>query len=165
VHPASSPPPARDILVQGYCAGAVTTVVATNSFRVRPERMDHRSGRRRGAAVPGHAFRIGCMKAFSHSRLKRWGVRGRARSPSSPAHKPKVKDCSARRGTTLAVKASRPLSGADWVHEIKHARISADRPPDGRTVRLYSRSAGNWTARVSAICRCCGAYQGQELHD
>jgi hypothetical protein len=47
VHPPASPPPAGDILVQGYCAGAVTAVVATN----------HRSGRRRGAAVPGHAFR------------------------------------------------------------------------------------------------------------
>ena len=30
VHPPASPPPARDILVQGYCAGAVTAVVATN---------------------------------------------------------------------------------------------------------------------------------------
>jgi Rap1a immunity proteins len=30
VHPPASPPPAKDILVQGYCAGAVTAVVATN---------------------------------------------------------------------------------------------------------------------------------------
>jgi hypothetical protein len=30
VHPPASPPPAGDILVQGYCAGAVTAVVATN---------------------------------------------------------------------------------------------------------------------------------------
>jgi hypothetical protein len=37
-------------------------------------------------------IQIDCMKAFSYSRLKHWGVRGRARSPSSPAHKPKVKD-------------------------------------------------------------------------
>jgi hypothetical protein len=30
VYPPASPPPARDILVQGYCAGAVTAVVSTN---------------------------------------------------------------------------------------------------------------------------------------
>jgi Rap1a immunity proteins len=30
VHPPASPPPAGDILVQGYCAGAVTAVVSTN---------------------------------------------------------------------------------------------------------------------------------------
>jgi hypothetical protein len=30
VHPPASPPPAKDILLQGYCAGAVTAVVATN---------------------------------------------------------------------------------------------------------------------------------------
>jgi hypothetical protein len=30
VQPPVSPPPAKDILVQGYCAGAVTAVVATN---------------------------------------------------------------------------------------------------------------------------------------
>jgi hypothetical protein len=29
-YPPESPPPARDILVQGYCAGAVSAVVATN---------------------------------------------------------------------------------------------------------------------------------------
>jgi hypothetical protein len=29
-HPPAAPPPAGDILVQGYCAGAVTAVVSTN---------------------------------------------------------------------------------------------------------------------------------------
>jgi hypothetical protein len=30
VHPPASPPPSRDILVQGYCAGAVSGVVLTS---------------------------------------------------------------------------------------------------------------------------------------
>jgi bifunctional non-homologous end joining protein LigD len=49
------------------------------------------------------------------------------------------------------VKASKPPSGADWVHEIKHDgyRIIVHR--DGPTVRLYSRNANDWTARLSAI--------------
>src|SRR5215469_9466885 len=49
------------------------------------------------------------------------------------------------------VKASRPPVGTDWVHEIKHDgyRIMVRR--DGPTVRLYSRNAYDWTARLSAI--------------
>jgi bifunctional non-homologous end joining protein LigD len=49
------------------------------------------------------------------------------------------------------VKASRPPSGPDWVHEIKHDgyRILVRR--DGPTVRLYSRNAYDWTTRLSAI--------------
>jgi bifunctional non-homologous end joining protein LigD len=49
------------------------------------------------------------------------------------------------------VKASKPPFGADWVHEIKHAgyRIMVHR--DGPTVRLYSRNAYGWTARLAAI--------------
>ncbi len=49
------------------------------------------------------------------------------------------------------VKASKPPSGADWVDEIKHDgyRIIVQR--DGSTVRLYSRNANDWSARLSAI--------------
>jgi bifunctional non-homologous end joining protein LigD len=49
------------------------------------------------------------------------------------------------------VLASKPPSGPDWVHEIKHDgyRIIARR--DGPTVRLYSRNAYDWTARLAAI--------------
>src|SRR5215471_4429105 len=49
------------------------------------------------------------------------------------------------------VKASRPPVGTDWVHEIKHDgyRIMVRR--DGPTVRLYSRNAYDWTARLSAV--------------
>jgi ATP-dependent DNA ligase len=49
------------------------------------------------------------------------------------------------------VKASSPPSGPDWVHEIKHDgyRITVRR--DGPAVRLYSRNAYDWTARLSAI--------------
>jgi ATP dependent DNA ligase domain len=47
--------------------------------------------------------------------------------------------------------ASKPPTGADWVHEIKHDGyrmiVRRDRP----AVRLYSRNAYDWTARLSAI--------------
>jgi bifunctional non-homologous end joining protein LigD len=49
------------------------------------------------------------------------------------------------------VKASRPPSGTDWVHEIKHDgyRIMVRR--DGSIVRLYSRNAYDWTVRLAGI--------------
>jgi bifunctional non-homologous end joining protein LigD len=49
------------------------------------------------------------------------------------------------------VKASKPPSGADWVHEIKHDGYRIIVRRDGPTVRLYSRNAHDWTARLSAI--------------
>jgi bifunctional non-homologous end joining protein LigD len=48
-------------------------------------------------------------------------------------------------------KASNPPSGADWVHEIKHDGYRLIVRRDGPTVRLYSRNALDWTARLSAI--------------
>jgi bifunctional non-homologous end joining protein LigD len=49
------------------------------------------------------------------------------------------------------VLASKPPSGADWVHEIKHDGyrmiVHRDRP----TFRLYSRNAYDWTERLAAI--------------
>ena len=44
------------------------------------------------------------------------------------------------------VKASRPPSGADWVHEIKHDGYRLIVRRDGPTVRLYTRNAYDWTA-------------------
>jgi bifunctional non-homologous end joining protein LigD len=49
------------------------------------------------------------------------------------------------------VKASKPPSGDDWVHEIKHDGYRIIVRRDGPTVRLYSRNAHDWTARLSAI--------------
>jgi ATP-dependent DNA ligase len=49
------------------------------------------------------------------------------------------------------VKASKPPSGADWVHEIKHDGYRIIVRREGPTVRLYSRNANDWTARLSAI--------------
>jgi bifunctional non-homologous end joining protein LigD len=49
------------------------------------------------------------------------------------------------------VNASKPPSGADWVHEIKHDGYRLIVRRDGPTVRLYSRNAHDWTARLSAI--------------
>jgi ATP-dependent DNA ligase len=63
------------------------------------------------------------------------------------------------------VLASKPLSGADWVHEIKHDgyRIMVRR--DGPIVRLDSRNANDWTVATGGDRRCCRADQDQELHD
>jgi bifunctional non-homologous end joining protein LigD len=49
------------------------------------------------------------------------------------------------------VKASRPPSGADWVHEIKHDGYRIIVRRDGPTVRLYSRNAYDWMVRLAAI--------------
>jgi ATP-dependent DNA ligase len=49
------------------------------------------------------------------------------------------------------VKASKPPVGADWVHEIKHDGYRLIVRRDGPSVRLFSRNAHDWTARLSAI--------------
>jgi hypothetical protein len=49
------------------------------------------------------------------------------------------------------VPASKPPSGADWVHEIKHDGYRIIVRHDGPTVRLYSRNAYDWTVRLAAI--------------
>jgi bifunctional non-homologous end joining protein LigD len=49
------------------------------------------------------------------------------------------------------VVASRPPSGADWVHEIKHDGYRLIVRRDGASVRLYTRSAYDCTARLPAI--------------
>jgi ATP-dependent DNA ligase len=49
------------------------------------------------------------------------------------------------------VKASKPRSGATWVHEIKHGGYRLIVRRDGPTARLYGRNAHDWMARLSAI--------------
>src|SRR6266566_1423078 len=49
------------------------------------------------------------------------------------------------------VMASRPPSGTDWVHEIKHDGYRLIVRRDGPAVRLYTRNASDWTARLPAI--------------
>jgi hypothetical protein len=49
------------------------------------------------------------------------------------------------------VLASKPPSGTDWVHEIKHDGYRLIVYRDGSLVRLYSRNAYDWTARLAAI--------------
>ncbi len=45
----------------------------------------------------------------------------------------------------------KPPAGTDWVHEIKHDGYRMIVLRDGFTVRLFSRNAYDWTARLSAI--------------
>jgi ATP-dependent DNA ligase len=54
------------------------------------------------------------------------------------------------------VPASRPPSGADWVHEIKHDGYRLIVWRDESIVRLYSRNAIDLTARLSAIAAAAG---------
>jgi ATP-dependent DNA ligase len=49
------------------------------------------------------------------------------------------------------IKASKPPSGADWVHKIKHDGYRLIVRRDGPTVRLYTRNAYDWTLRLPAI--------------
>ena len=49
------------------------------------------------------------------------------------------------------VLGSRPPSGAGWVHEIKHDGYRMIVRRDGAIVRIYSRNAYDWTARLPAI--------------
>jgi len=49
------------------------------------------------------------------------------------------------------VMASKPPSGSEWVHEIKHDGYRLIVRRDGAAVRLYSRNAYDLTARLSGI--------------
>jgi bifunctional non-homologous end joining protein LigD len=49
------------------------------------------------------------------------------------------------------VQRAAPPSGADWVHEIKHDGYRIIVRRDGERVRLFSRKAIDWTARLPAI--------------
>jgi bifunctional non-homologous end joining protein LigD len=49
------------------------------------------------------------------------------------------------------IKASKPPSGAGWVHEIKHGGYRLIVRRDGATVRLYTRNAYDWTAKLPGI--------------
>jgi bifunctional non-homologous end joining protein LigD len=49
------------------------------------------------------------------------------------------------------VVASRPPTGSDWVHEIKHDGYRLIVRRDGVAVRLFTRNAYDWTARLRAI--------------
>jgi bifunctional non-homologous end joining protein LigD len=54
------------------------------------------------------------------------------------------------------ISASKPPSGPDWVHEIKHDGYRLIVRRDGPTVRLYTRNAYDWTVRLPAIATAAG---------
>jgi bifunctional non-homologous end joining protein LigD len=61
------------------------------------------------------------------------------------------------------VLASKPPSGAGWVHEIKHDGYRMSVCRDGAAVRLYSRNANDWTARLRAIADCAGRIKARSF--
>jgi bifunctional non-homologous end joining protein LigD len=61
------------------------------------------------------------------------------------------------------VKVSKPPSGADWVHEIKHDGYRIIVRRDGPNVRLYSRNANDWSARLAAIAAAAARIEARSL--
>jgi bifunctional non-homologous end joining protein LigD len=61
------------------------------------------------------------------------------------------------------VLASKPPSGTDWVHEIKHDGYRMIVCRDGSTVRLYSRNAYDWTARLAGIAATVGLIKAKSF--
>ena len=61
------------------------------------------------------------------------------------------------------VLASRPPSGPGWVHEIKHDGYRMIVRRDGAAVRIYSRNANDWTARLRAIADGAGRIKAKSF--
>jgi ATP-dependent DNA ligase len=59
------------------------------------------------------------------------------------------------------VKAPKPPVGTDWVHEIKHDGYRIIVRRDGPAVRLYSRNAYDWTARLATIAAAAELIKGR----
>jgi ATP-dependent DNA ligase len=51
------------------------------------------------------------------------------------------------------VERTKAPSGTGWVHEIKHDGYRMIVRRDGEHVRLYSRNAIDWTARLPGIAK------------
>jgi bifunctional non-homologous end joining protein LigD len=62
-----------------------------------------------------------------------------------------------------AISASKPPSGTDWVHEIKHDGYRLIVRRDGPTVRLYTRNAYDWTMRLPAIAAAAQRIQAKSF--
>jgi bifunctional non-homologous end joining protein LigD len=61
------------------------------------------------------------------------------------------------------IKASKPPSGPNWVHEIKHDGYRLIVRRDGPTVRLYTRNAYGWTMRLPAIAAAAQRIKAQSF--
>ena len=61
------------------------------------------------------------------------------------------------------VERAAPPSGADWVHEIKHDGYRIIVRRDGERVRLFSRKAIDWTARLPAIAEGAGRLKAKSF--
>src|SRR6516165_7204612 len=53
----------------------------------------------------------------------------------------------------IPIRATRPPSGPDWIHEIKHDGYRLIVRRDGDNVRLYTRRGYDWSDRYPAISR------------
>ena len=74
--------------------------------------------------------------------MTQWRSSKRIRSPRAPA---------AFIDPALPVKADKPPSGMDWIHEIKHDGYRLQIHKHGKTVRLFTMTGVDWTARYPWI--------------
>jgi hypothetical protein len=61
------------------------------------------------------------------------------------------------------VEREKPPTGPGWIHEIKHDGYRMIVRRDGERVRLYSRKAIDWTARLSAIANGAGRLKAKSF--
>jgi bifunctional non-homologous end joining protein LigD len=57
---------------------------------------------------------------------------------------------------SLASPCEKPPSGPKWIHEIKHDGYRVQARIDGRTIRLFTRKALDWTNRFRSIADALG---------
>jgi bifunctional non-homologous end joining protein LigD len=57
---------------------------------------------------------------------------------------------------SLASPCEKPPSGPKWIHEIKHDGYRMQARIDGRTIRLFTRKALDWTNRFLSIADALG---------
>jgi bifunctional non-homologous end joining protein LigD len=56
----------------------------------------------------------------------------------------------------IPTRAEKPPAGPDWIHEIKHDGYRMQARIDGRTIRLFTRKALDWTVRFPLIREAVG---------
>jgi bifunctional non-homologous end joining protein LigD len=61
------------------------------------------------------------------------------------------------------IHASKPPSRPNWVHEIKHDGYRLIVRREGPTVRLYTRNAYDWTAKLPAIAAAAGRIKAKSF--
>jgi hypothetical protein len=116
-----------------------------NDGRLRPESADYRRRHLHSLSNQRHQCRYAVLTHVAHN-ADQW------RSSDRLAGRMRIKRLPA--GFIIPaqpVMASKPPFGTDWGHEIKHDGYRLIVRRNGSTVRLYTRNAYDWTARLQTI--------------